>query len=420
MEKKFLTRFKKAWNVFMNKDPTFQYPQLGMGSMYNSRPDRIRGPRFRDQSIMAPIFNRIAIDCASIGIRHVKTDEDGRFLEVIDSGLNNCLTIEANVDQTSRAFIQDAVQSLLEYGVIAIVPVDTDVPINDNGSFDILSLRVGLIKQWMPRHVQVDLYNDRTGEHVDLTLSKESIAIVQNPLYSIVNDENSTLKRLVRKMRLLDASDERLGSNKLDLVIQLPYTVKSELKREQVKKRINEIEDQLENSPHGIAYTDATEKITQLNRPIENNLQSQIEYLTTKIYSELGITMEVMNGTADEKTMTNYERRTVEPILAAIIDEMIRSFLTKTARTQRQTIMMFRDPFKLVPMAAMAELADKLTRNEIATGNEVRQGMGMRPSKDPSADELRNKNLSAPKGGITKHDPDEHVRNKEEDYYQNE
>ena len=392
MPESFGTRLKQAWNAFTNKDPTPYYSESGGVSYY--RPDRPRITRRADRSIATAVYNRIAIDAAAIDIMHVRLDENKRFIGEIESGLNNCLTLEANCDQTGRALIQDAVMSMLDEGVIAIVPVDTIGDPTISGSYDINSMRVGKIVEWQPRHVKVLLYNDRTGKKEEVRLPKSMVAIVENPLFATINGPNSTMQRLIRKLNLLDAVDEQTSSGKLDMIIQLPYTIKSETRRKQADDRRQSIEDQLTGSKYGIAYTDATERITQLNRPLENNLLKQIEYLTNMVYGQLGITQSVMDGTADEKTMLNYHNRTIEPILSAIVDEMKRKFLTKTARSQRQSIEFFRDPFRLVPVDNIAEIADKFTRNEIMSKNEFRQVIGMKPSDDPKADMLINSNIS--------------------------
>lgn len=392
-----IERLKHGWNAFLNKDPTSYYNaynELGVG--YSSRPDRIRFTRGNERSIVNSIFNRIAVDAASTMIEHVRVDENERFKEVINSGIQNCLNVEANVDQTGRSFIEDVVMSMEDEGCIAIVPIDTDRDPEDTTSFDILSMRTGRIVNWYPSHVRVEVYNERIGRKQEIVLSKSYICIIENPFYSIMNEPNSTLKRLIRKMNLLDVIDEQSGSGKLDLIIQLPYVIKTQARREEAEKRRKEIENQLMGSKYGIAYTDGTEHITQLNRPAENNLLKQIEYLTGMLYSQLGITEEVLNGTASEEAMLNYYNRVIEPILSAITNEMYRKFLSKTARTQGQRITFFKDPFRLVPVNQIAEIADKFTRNEIMTSNEIRQIIGMRPSNDPKADELRNSNLSEP------------------------
>lgn len=385
-----LSRFKTAWNAFRSRDPTMFYRESGMS--YTYRPDRVRFSGGNERSIVTSVYNRIAMDVSSIDIKHCRLDENGRYREDINSGLNNCLTLEANIDQTARAFRQDIVMSMFDEGVVAIVPVDTSIDPTVSNSYDIHTMRTGKIVEWFPRSVKVEVYNDRIGKKEQIILPKTSVAIVENPLYSVINEPNSTMKRLVRKLNLLDAIDEQSGSGKLDLIIQLPYTVKGELRQAQADKRRNDIIDQLKG-PFGIAYIDGTEKVTQLNRPIENNLMKQIEYLTNMLYNQIGMTPAVLDGTADEQTMLNYNNRTIEPIVAAITDAMKRVFLSKTARTQGQTIMAFRDPFKLVPVNNIAENADKLTRNEILTSNEVRQIMGFKPSSDPKADELRNSNM---------------------------
>jgi hypothetical protein len=395
MENSLLSRVKSAWNVFRNRDPSRDFRDYG--SSYYYRPDRVRLSSNAEQTILNSILNRIAMDAASIDMHHVRLDDNNRYLEDIPSGLNYCLSVEANIDQTGRAFRQDVVSTMLDKGSVAIVPVDTDDNPDETGSYTIETLRAGTIAEWFPAHVKVKLYNDRTGKKQELVLPKSSIGIVENPLYAVMNAPNSTLQRLIRKLRLLDAIDEQSGSGKLDLIIQLPYVIKTTARREQAETRRKEIERQLAGSKYGIAYTDGTERITQLNRAVENNLMAQIEYLTSTLYSQLGITQSILDQTADEKTMLNYNNRLIEPILSAITDELKRKFLTKTARTQRQSIAFFRDPFKLVPVDNIAEIADKFTRNEIMTSNEVRQIIGMKPSKDPKADELRNKNLSEPK-----------------------
>lgn len=392
MEINIGSRLKHAYNAFMNRDPTY----TPTGSSYSIRPDRSRLSRGNERSIVTSVFNRIALDVASIDIKHCRLDENGRYVEDIDSGLNNCLDLEANLDQTGRAFIQDVVMSMLDEGCVAIVPVDTTLNPKITNSYDILSMRTGKILDWYPAHVRVRLYNDQTGDKEDILLPKSQVAIIENPLYAVINEHNSTMQRLIRKLSLLDVTDEQTASGKLDLIIQLPYVVKTDARREQANRRRKEIEEQLTSSKYGIAYTDGTEKVTQLNRSLENNLLKQIEYLTEMVYSQLGITQEVLNGTADEKTMLNYNNRTVEPIVSAIVDEMKRKFLTKTARSQRQTITFFRDPFRLVPVNDIAEIADKFTRNEIMTSNEIRQIVGMKPSDDPKADELINSNISQP------------------------
>ena len=397
MDLSFGARVKQAWNAFMDKDSFSRYRDIGPG--YYRRPDRPMFTRGNERSIVTSVFNRIAIDAASINLRHVRLDENDRFVETMDTGLNNCLSVEANTDQTGKAFVQDAVMSMLDEGCIAIVPVDTTGDPNSTGAYDINSMRVGKIIDWYPQHVKVRVYNERTGNKEDITLHKSIAAIVENPLFAVVNEPNSTLKRLIAKLNLLDAIDQQSGSGKLDLIIQFPYVIKTEARRQQAETRRQDIVNQLSGSKYGIAYTDGTEHITQLNRSVENNLMAQIEYLTSMLYSQLGITQSILDGTADDKTMLNYYNRTIDPILSAIIDEVKRKFLTKTARTQLQSISAFRDPFKLVPVNDLSEIADKFTRNEILSSNEIRQIIGMKPSADPKADELRNKNLSKPEGG---------------------
>ena len=398
MADSFGSRLMHAWNAFTNKDPTDApgYTSFGTGSYSNRRPYRTQFTRGNERSIVTSVYNRIALDVASINVKHVRLDENDRFSEVIKSSLNECLTLEANIDQTGRAFIQDVVISMLDEGCVAIVPVDTTMNPTITGSFDINSMRTAKVVEWFPRHVKVNVYNDRTGQKEDLVLPKNSVAIVENPLYAVINEPNSTMQRLIRKLNLLDTIDNRTGSDKLDLIIQLPYVVKSELQKKRADNRIDDITNQLSRSDYGIAYIDGTERVTQLNRPVENNLLKQVEYLTAMLYSQLGITQGILEGTADEQTMLNYTTRTIEPIISAITDEMKRKFLTKTARTQGQSIMFFRDPFKLVPVNNIAEIADKFTRNEIATSNEMRQAIGWMPSDDPKADELRNANISEP------------------------
>lgn len=391
------TRLVHAWNAFTSRDPT-QYIITGPG--YSSRPDRPRLSRGNEKSIATSIFNRIALDVSSVSIKHCRLDKNGRYVEDIDSGLNNCLTLEANKDQTGRAFIQDSVLSMLDEGCVALVPVETTIDPKNSNSYQIDSMRTGKITEWYPDMVRVRLYNDRTGEKEEILLPKSQVAIIENPLYAVVNEYNSTMQRLIRKLSLLDVTDEQTASGKLDLIIQLPYVIKTETRREQAERRRKDIIEQLAGSQYGIAYTDGTEKITQLNRSLENNLLKQVEYLTNMVYSQLGITQSVLDGTADEKTMLNYMNRTVEPIISAIVDELKRKFLTKTARSQLQSIVYFRDPFRLVPVNDIAEIADKFTRNEIMTSNEIRQIVGMQPSKDPKADELVNSNISQAKQDI--------------------
>lgn len=394
MELNIGSRLKRAWNAFTNRDPTVQYKSVGPG--YSLRPDRPRLSRGNEKSIVNSIFNRIALDAAAIDIKHCKLDENKRYLEDIDSGLNDCLNLSANIDQTGRAFRMDVVLSMLDEGCVALVPVDTTDNPNETNSYDINTMRTGEIIDWYPQHVRVRVYNDRRGEKEEILLPKSQVAIIENPMYSVMNEPNSTMQRLKRKLSLLDVTDEQTASGKLDLIIQLPYVVKTEARRQEAERRRKDIESQLAEGKYGVAYADGTEKITQLNRSVENNLMKQIEYLTEMVYNQLGMTQSVMDGTADEKTMLNYNNRTIEPIVAAIVDELKRKFLTKTARTQGQSILYFTDPFKLVPVDNIAEIADKFTRNEIMTSNEIRQIIGMKPSKDPKADQLINSNISQP------------------------
>lgn len=403
-------RLQHAWNAFLNRDPTDYYRNVG-GPSYGYRPDRTRFSRGNEKSIVTSVYNRISLDVAAMNVVHAKLDDDERYSSTIKSGLNRCLTKEANIDQTGRAFIQDIVMSLLDEGCVAIVPVDTTFNPTVTNSYDILSMRTAKILEWYPNHVRLRLYNERTGKKEEITLPKSTVAIIENPLFAVINEPNSTMQRLIRKLNILDSIDEQSGAGKLDLIIQLPYVIKSEARRQQAENRRKDIEMQLAGSKYGIAYTDGTERITQLNRPVENNLMKQIEYLTSMLYSQLGITQTILDGSADDKTMLNYYSRTIEPILAAIVDEMERKFLTKTARTQGQTIMFFRDPFKLVPINDIAEIADKFTRNEILTSNEIRQLIGMKPSDDPGADELRNKNLNKSKEEIQNTPVKEEVQN---------
>ena len=407
----FMDRIQRGWNAFRNRDPTIDFRDTGMAYYY--RPDRPRFSRGNERSITTSVLNRIALDVSSIDIFHVRLDENGRFLSTVDSGLNNCLTLSANADQTGRAFKQDAVMSMLDEGCVALVPVDTSTDPNKTDSYEIETMRVGKIIQWRPQHVQIRLYNEQTGKKDEIWLPKRSVAIVENPLYAVMNEPNSTMQRLIKKLALLDVTDEHTASGKLDLIIQLPYVIKTEARRQQAETRRKDIEMQLAGSKYGIAYTDGTEHITQLNRSVENNLMKQVEYLTNQLYSQLGITQAILDGTADDKTMLNYYNRTIEPIISAIVDEMKRKFLTKTARTQRQSIQFFRDPFKLVPVNDIAEIADKFTRNEIMTSNEIRQIVGMRPSDDPKADELINSNISQ-----QKNDPMNQPYGTGEEYYE--
>lgn len=390
MELNIGSRLKHAWNAFLNRDP----PAGSYGGGYSVRPDRVRLTRGNERTFVTSVYNRIAMDCATITIQHCKLDENGRYDETIDSPLNSCLNLAANLDQTGRSFMQDVVISMLDEGCVAIVPTVTDYDPTVTDSYKIYEMRVGKIVEWYPEHVRVKVYNNLTGQQEEITLPKKAVAIIENPFYTIMNEPNSTMQRLVRKLSLMDIVDEQVGANKLDIIIQLPYAVKTDMRREQANKRRKEIEEQLQGSKYGIAWTDGTERITQLNRSLENNLLKQVEYLTNMFYSQLGITLEIMNGTADEAAMTNYYNRIVEPIVSAVTDEMKRKFLTKTARSQGQSILFFRDPFKLAPIGTVAEMADKFTRNEIMSSNEFRQVIGLKPSKDPKADQLLNKNLS--------------------------
>lgn len=400
----FLDRLAHAWNAFVSndalakKDIYVSPPVVNYGYGTSYRPDRTHFSKGTERSIVSAIYNRIAVDVADISIKHARLDDSGRYSSTVNSGLNNCLTLEANKDQSSRAFLQDIVESLFDEGVVAVVPIDTTININKATSYDIQTMRTGRIVEWFPDYIKVNVYNDRTGRREDIMMKKDKVAIIENPLYSIMNEKNSVLQRLIHKLNILDAIDEQSGSGKLDLIIQLPYVVKTEARKTQAKARRAEIEEQLSNSKYGIAYTDGTEKITQLNRPVENNLLAQIQYLTSMLYGQLSITQAVMDGTADEKTMLNYMHRTVVPILESIVAEFRRKFLTKTARTQKQDIVYFNSPFKLMPISNLAEVADKFTRNEIMSSNEIRQIIGLKPVDDPKADELRNKNLN-PIGG---------------------
>lgn len=400
MDQSLGSRLKHAWNVFMNRDPTgMSYQVLGGGS--SSRPDRVRLSRGNERSVVTSVYNRIAMDVAAIGVRHVRQDQNGRFLYEMESSLNHCLTVEANLDQTSRAFYQDMVMSVLDEGVVAVVPTVYTSSLREGNFYSISSLRTGKITEWFPNAVRVQLYNEQTGRKEEIIRPKNMVAIIENPLYAIINEPNSTMQRLIRKLNLLDLVDEQSSSGKLDLIIQLPYIIKTDARRDQAEKRRRDIEEQLSGSKYGIAYTDGTERITQLNRSVGNNLMSQIEYLTSMLYSQLGISQRVLDGTANEETMLNYYDRTIEPMLSAFVDEFKRKFLTQTARSQLQTISYFRDPFKLVPVNQLAEIADKFTRNEIVTSNEIRQIIGMKPSDDPKADELRNSNLKVSEAGDT-------------------
>ena len=409
MELSIPSRLKHAWNAFqMNRNPT--YTNNYYGSSSSTRPDRMRFSRGNERSIVTSIYNRIALDVSQLSFEHVQLDKDGRYSETKTTGLNTCLTLEANLDQTSRAFFQDAALSMFDEGSIALVPIDTNLDPNITGGYDIESIRVGQILTWYPKHIKVRLYNEQTGIKEDRIIPKSIAAIIENPFYTVMNQSNSTMQRLIRKLSLLDAIDEQSASGKLDLIIQLPYTVKSNLRKQQAEERRKAVEDQLYDSKYGIAYIDSTERVIQLNRPVENNLMSQIEYLQNLLYSQLGITQSILDGSADDKTMLNYYNRIVEPIAAAFVDEMRRKFLTKTARTQGQSIMFFRDPFKLVPVNELAEISDKLTRNEIASSNEMRQTIGWKPSKDPKADELRNKNLNQPESELQKDQTSQYLK----------
>lgn len=394
MEETLGSRLKHAWNAFMSRAPTTNYSEIGNG--YYTRPDRVRFSRGNERSIVTSVYNRIAMDASAIDIRHCRLDDNDRFVEEIKSGLNDCLSLEANIDQTGRSFLQDVVMSMLDEGSVAIVPTDTTFDPKTTNSYDILSMRTGKILDWYPSHVKVRVYNEKTGKKEDLVLPKKTIGIIENPLYAVINEPNSTMQRLIRKLALLDVTDEQTASGKLDLIIQLPYVIKSEARRQQAEERRKDIEMQLASSKYGVAYADGTEKIVQLNRSLENNLLKQVEYLTSMLFSQLGMTQSILDGTADDKTMLNYQNRTIEPIVSAIVDEMKRKFLTKTARSQKQSIMSFRDPFRLVPVNDIAEIADKFTRNEIMTSNEIRQIVGMKPSDDPKADQLINSNIRQP------------------------
>jgi hypothetical protein len=407
MGEKFGDRLKHAWNAFMNRDPTGYYKDRGMG--YSYRPDRPRLTRGNERSIITSIYNRIAMDVSTIAINHVRLDENGRLLEIINSGLNNCFSLEANIDQTGRAFIHDVVMSMLDEGSVAMVPIDTTGDPILSDSYDILTMRTGKIIGWYPSYVKIRVYNDRTGMHEDIDVPKSVAGIIENPLYSVINEPNSTMQRLISKLNLLDSIDQQSGSGKLDLLIQLPYVIKTAARKEQAEQRRKDIEDQLMGSKYGIAYTDGTEKVIQLNRPVENNLMGQIQFLTSMLYSQLGFTQSILDGTADENTMNNYYNRSIEPFLTVIVDESKRKFLTKTARSQKQSIKYFRDPFKLVPVSSLADIADKFTRNEVLSSNEMRDIVGYKPSKDPKADELRNKNLNPTDTPISKGKSDKSI-----------
>ena len=389
-----IKRIQNGWNAFMSRAPTNDY-STGIGSYY--RPDRVRFSRGNERSIVTSVYNRIALDVSAIDIKHCQLDEDGRYMHDVNSGLNECLNLSANTDQTGKAFIQDIVMSMLDEGCVAIVPVVTTCDPRKTGAYDILAMRTGKIVEWKPKHVKVQVYNDQTGYKEELLLPKSMVGIVENPLYAVINEPNSTMQRLIRKLRLLDVTDEETASGKLDLIIQLPYVIKTEARREQAEKRRKDIEMQLAGSKYGIAHTDGTERITQLNRSLENNLMKQIEYLTDMVFSQLGISKTILDGTADEQTMLNYYTNTIEPIVTAIVNEMRRKFLTQTARTQGKSIVYFRDPFKLVPVNNIADIADKFTRNEIMSSNEFRQIIGRKPSDDPKADQLVNSNISQSK-----------------------
>ena len=393
----FTDRLQHAWNAFMNRDPT--YGRMNYGDSYYYRPDRPRLTRGNERSIITSIYNRISLDAAAIDVKHVRLDANGRYAETVDSKLNSCLSLEANVDQTGQAFIQDVVMSMLDEGSVAIIPTDTSMNPKITGSYDILSMRTGKIIEWYPKHVKVRVYNEQNGKKEEIVLPKSMVGIVENPFFAVMNEPNSTMQRLARKLALLDAVDEQSAAGKLDLIIQLPYTIKTDARRAQAENRRKDIEMQLSGSKYGIAYTDGTERITQLNRPLENNLMKTIEYLTSMLFSQLGITQSILDGTADEQTMLNYNNRVIEPIMSAITVEMKRKFLTKTARSQNQSIMYFREPFKLVPINNLAEIADKFTRNEIMTSNEFRQVIGMKPSSDPKADQLVNSNINQANNG---------------------
>ena len=392
MEVNLISRLKHSWNAFMNRDPTYDYINTGPG--YSSRPDRPRFTRGNERTIVTAIYNRIALDVASINISHCKVDNNGRFIETINSSLNKCLNLEANLDQTGRAFVQDIVMSMLDEGSVAIVPVETDISPSKTESYKILSMRTGKIIEWYPNHVKIRLYDERDGEKKDIKLEKKSVAIIENPLYAVINEHNSTTQRLRRKLALLDSMDERMSTGKLDMIIQLPYVIKSETRRKEAERRRKELEEQMSGSTYGIGYIDGTERIVQLNRSLDNNLVKQVEQLTSQLYSQLGITQAILDSSASEEEMLNYYSRTIEPIISAIVDEMKRKFLTKTARTQNQTIKFFRDPFRLVPLSKLAEIAGTFTQNEIITANEVRQIIGMKPSDDPKADQLVNSNIN--------------------------
>lgn len=415
MDNRIGSRVKHIWNVFFNKDPTPSYPAAGAVSSHPPTKKRLR--KGGERNIATAIFNRIAMDASAIEIKHVKLDEEGRFSSVVRDPLNECLTVEANIDQSARAFRHDIYMSLLDEGCIAIVPVDTNDDINTSGSFDIYTMRVGQILDWYPDRVKCRIYNDRTGLHEDVIVSKRACAVIENPLYAVINEQNSMMQRLMRKLSLLDAIDEQSSSGKLDLIIQLPYVVKSDMRRAQAEKRRKDIEEQLTGSRYGIAYTDGTERITQLNRPVENNLMKQIEYLTSMLHSQLGITQSVMDGTANEMTMHNYENRTIEHLVAAVVDGMHRVFLTKTARSQGHAIMAIRDPFKNIPFSQLADVSDKFTRNAILSTNEIRTKIHYKPSDDPEADKLKNKNIRDPGGTPSATEETNEVNDQNEESY---
>ena len=416
MATSFSTRLKNAWNIFRNRNSEEEIAGSFMEYGSTVRQDRPNRRRFLDKTIISSIYNRIAMDVADINIKHVRLDDSGRYLETLKTGLNECFSLEANIDQTSRAFIQDVVISMFEEGEVAIVPIDTTANARISDAFDILSMRTGRITEWFPSKVRLEVYNELIGKRQEIVLDKSKVALIENPLYYVMNGENSTLKRLLRKLNILDVIDEQSSSGKMDLIIQLPYLVKSEHKKGEAEKRRKQIEDQLFNSKYGIAYIDGTERITQLNRPIDNNLMSQIEYLTTMLYSQLGLAKSVFEGTASSQEMNNYLSRTIKPIMASITEELKRKFLTKTARTQGQSIEYFNDPFKFIPTEQLAEMADKFTRNEIMTSNEFRQAIGLQASNDPGADELRNKNLSQSLSETSSYDEDYEEFDNLEDY----
>lgn len=413
MDLDLMTRLKHSWNAFMNRDPTADFRNIGPG--YSTRPDRPRLTRGNERTIVTSIYNRIALDVASININHCRVDDNGRFIEAIFSPLNNCLNLEANLDQTGRAFIQDVVMSMLDEGCVAMVPIKTSMDPAKSSSYDIFTMRTGKILEWYPKHVKVRVYNEETGNREDVKISKKHVAIIENPLYAVINENNSTMQRLMRKLSLLDSMDERVSAGKLDMIIQLPYVIRSDARRKEADRRRTELEQQMSGSTYGIGYIDGTEKIVQLNRPIDNNLMKQVEYLTTQLYSQLGITQSILDGSASEEEMLNYYSRTIEPIISAIVDEMKRKFLTKTARSQKQTLKFFRDSFRLVPLSKLAEIAGTFTQNEILTANEVRQIVGMKPSSDPKADQLVNSNINQTGAGIVPPEEDYQEENYQEE-----